>query len=125
MYLLDTNIIILAFAGSKDEQNFLSRIAKSNKLVLSVINVAEFLARSDADQNIYFTRLMEKLKVLSINQKVAILAAEYRKEMMRKSEKNILVDCFLAAQAKLYKLTLVTNNRTDFPMTDIKVITPV
>lgn len=54
---------------------------------------------------------------------VAKVAAEYRKQSF-KTKRVHLLDCFLAAQAKINKLTLVTNNRSDFPMTDIKVVTP-
>jgi len=46
------------------------------------------------------------------------------RELDLKTKRVHLLDCFLAAQAKINKLTLVTHNKSDFPMKDIKVISP-
>lgn len=61
--------------------------------------------------------------ILEVNLEVARLAGEYRKKFLKKKRIQLL-DYFLAAQAKLNNLILVTHNKSDFPMKDIKVISP-
>lgn len=123
-YLLDTNIFIKAFVNSQAEKKMLFQTIKSNKLHISAIVVAEFLARANSKEKAKFRRLMNRFDVILIDRDVAIQASKYRHQLSVKSKRTIMLDCFIAAQAKLYNLTLVTNNKADFPMRDIKVITP-
>lgn len=123
-YLLDTNIFIKAFVNSQAEKKMLFQTIKSNKLHISVIVVAEFLARANSKEKAKFRRLMNRFDVILIDRDVAIQASKYRHQLLVKSKRTIMLDCFIAAQAKLYNLTLVTNNKADFPMKDIKVVLP-
>lgn len=123
MYLLDTNVFILGLRGEEPEANLLKKAIQNNKLVISSVVIGEFLSKVTEQEAESFYVLVDIFKVLSIDKEVAMVAAEYRKTSL-KTKRIHLLDCFLAAQAKLDKLTLVTNNKSDFPMTDIKVITP-
>jgi len=122
-YLPDTNIFIGAAKGYLPEANFLSKAIEKEQIVISPIVVAEFLANADVMEEKSFEELISHFDILPINLNVAKLAAEYRKNSL-KSTRVHLLDCFLAAQAKLNKLTLVTHNKADFPMKDIKVLSP-
>lgn len=124
MYLPDTNIFIRGLQGFEPESSFLTKIIQKNALAISVVVVAEFLAKSKTPQTETFKQLMVRFGVENIYEEVALQAAEYRKEQLGKTKKVIIVDCFLAAQAKLNNLILVTNNKSDFPMKDIKVVFP-
>ena len=123
MYLLDTNILIRAVQGKEPEGKFLDKIITNNSLVISVVVIAEFLAKANEKEEVALDKLLSQVKILEIDERVAREAAEYRK-LLQKAKRVIIVDCFLAAQAKLNKLILVTNNKSDFPMEDIKIITP-
>lgn len=123
MYLLDTNIFILGLKGEEPEASFLKKTIQNNKLVISSVVIGEFLSKVTEQEAEPFYILVNNFKVLSVDKEVAKLAAEYRKESF-KTKRVHLLDCFLAAQAKINKLTLVTNNKSDFPMKDIKIITP-
>lgn len=123
MYLPDTNIFILGLKGNDPEAKFLSKAISSSKLAISIIVMAEFLAKAEGQGESSFRKLLAKFGILPINEETAEVAAEYRK-MSSKTKRIHLLDCFLAAQAKINKLTLVTNDRSDFPMRDIKVVTP-
>ena len=57
-----------------------------------------------------------------MDETVAEIAAQYRQQFRRKEKQVYLIDCLIAATAKLYNLTLVTKNTKDYPMKDIKVI---
>ena len=125
MYLPDTNIFIQAFKGSKKEKSFLEKAVKENQLYISPIVIAEFLAgpreTEKAKEKFYF--LVNMFEVLPVDKEVARIAAGYRKESL-KTKRVHLLDCFLAAQTKLKDLVLVTNNKSDFPMKDIKILAP-
>ena len=123
MYLLDTNVFILGLRGEEPEANLLKKAIQNNKLVISSVVIGEFLSKVTEQEAEPFYALVDVFKVLSVNKEVAVVAAEYRKTSL-KTKRIHLLDCFLAAQAKLNKLTLVTNNKSDFPMTDIKIISP-
>lgn len=121
MYLPDTNVFILGLKGNKKEARFLAKAISKNKLFISVTVAAEFLAKAEGEGRVSFLTLMEKFPILGIDRAVAEVAAEYRKSSL-KTKRVLMLDCFLAAQAKLNHLILVTNNKSDFPMKDIKVI---
>lgn len=122
-YLPDTNIFIKAAKGYFPEAKFLRQAIQKKQVMISAIVVGEFLARAEAMEEKSFEELTVYFEVLPIDLEVAKIAAEYRRKSL-KSTKIHLLDCFLAAQAKFYDLTLVTNNKADFPMKDIKIVKP-
>ena len=123
MFLLDTNVLILAIKAEEPERSFLEKIINKKQLYLSTISIAEFLTRSSSEEKERLEELIVNFPVLNVDLETAKLAAEYRKESL-KLKRIQMLDCFLAAQAKLNGLTLVTNNKSDFPMKDIKTIIP-
>ncbi len=123
MYLVDTNVLILAIDNKEPAHSFLQKIILKGQLYLSVIAIAEFLARSSDDEDAELEKLLATFPIIEIDLQVSRLAAGYRKKFL-KIRRVQLLDYFLAAQAKLNNLTLVTNNKADFPMKDIKIISP-
>ena len=81
----------------------------------------EFLAKATIQEEEVFEALLTEFTILSVDIEVAKIAAGYRKESL-KVKRGQMLDCFLAAQAKLHNLTLVTNDKDDFPMKDIKIL---
>lgn len=123
MYLPDTNIFILGLKGDNPQASFLAKLIAKEELVISVVVMGEFLAKADGEKEIGFLKLTERFKILIVDEQVALVAAEYRKQSS-KTKRVYLLDCFLAAQAKVNNLILVTNDKADFPMKDIRTITP-
>lgn len=124
MYLPDTNIFIRALYGLEPEATFLKMAISKGKLVISVIVIAEFYPKAQSREIVAFDELVASIGSLPIDENIAKIAGEYRREFLRKTKRAFLLDCFLAAQTRLHHLGLVTNNKADFPMKDIKVITP-
>lgn len=122
-YLPDANIFIRAAKGEPSESDFLNIAIKKKEMAISSVVIAEFLVKADNKEEKIFKELLSVFPVISIDAEVAKLAAQYRKESL-KIKRAHLLDCFLAAQAKLHNLILVTHNKSDFPMRDIKLITP-
>lgn len=123
MFLLDTNVLILGLKAQEPEKSFVEKIISKKTLYLSVIVISEFLSQASEEAEQKFNRLIAKFPILSVDLETAQLAAQYRKEFL-KIRRAQLLDYFLAAQAKLNHLTLVTNNTSDFPMKDIKIVVP-
>lgn len=123
MYLVDTNILVLAIAQKEPDYEFLQKIILKNQLYISVICIGEYLSKATVEEEKEIDKLINKFSVLPVNLEVARLAASYRKKFL-KTRRVQLLDYFLAAQAKLNDLTLVTHNKSDFPMKDVKIITP-
>lgn len=122
-YLPDTNIFIRAFNGFEPEAGFLKIAIQRKKIVISSIVVAEFFVKATTQEVTSFEKLLKVFATLVVDEKIARLAAEYRKESL-KTKRVHMLDCFLAAQAKLNNLTLVTSDKADFPMKDIKMRAP-
>lgn len=125
MYLPDSNIFIRGVnRGARVETKFLQRNVLDKKIAISVIVVAEFLVKAEEEEIEVFNKLLKQFSSISIDEEIARVAGEYRKQFLRKINQRFLLDCFLAAQAKLNNFTLVTNNLSDFPMKDISIISP-
>lgn len=122
-FLADTNVYIRALSGEKPDSGFLKKAVRDKALVLSPIVIAEFLPRALEEECEIFEELIRTFSVLSIDEETARIAAGYRKQFLQTSRTRLL-DCFLAAQAKQHNAVFVTNNREDFPMRDIKIISP-
>lgn len=126
MYLPDTNIFIRALHDIEPEASLLKKIIEQNEVAVSVIVIAEFFSKADLlrKEKNAFDKLILTHKIIPISEDEARIAGDYRRQFSRKTKKAFLQDCFLAAQAKLNNFILVTNNRSDFPMNDIEIISP-
>ncbi|MBU1940517.1 MAG: PIN domain-containing protein, partial [Candidatus Thermoplasmatota archaeon] len=93
-------------------------------IVVSVITIGEFYPKAEADEMKAFNKLLNRFPIIPLDFETAKIAGLYRKKYLRKTKKVFLLDCFLAGQAKVHNLTLVTNNTADFPMKDIEIISP-
>ncbi|OGM26154.1 hypothetical protein A3D00_02935 [Candidatus Woesebacteria bacterium RIFCSPHIGHO2_02_FULL_38_9] len=123
-YLLDTNIIIESFRGYEPVSSKVSEWVTNGKIAISAITLAEFLSKASKEEEEKINLLISKFGVLPINQTLAEIAGKYRKEFVEKKKKVYLMDCLIAATAKLYNLKLITRNVKDYPMKDIEVINP-
>ncbi|EKD57303.1 MAG: hypothetical protein ACD_57C00349G0004 [uncultured bacterium] len=122
--LLDTNILIEAFRGTEPTASLVKKWIKEGNIAISVITVAEFLVNANKEEKEKLSLVLTKFAPLAVEQTIAEIAAEYRREYSRKSKRVYLIDCLIAATAKLYNLTLVTKDTKDYPMKDIKIINP-
>lgn len=123
MYLFDTNVLILAIKGIDPDKSFLKKAISRKQVCISAISVGEFLSQAERESESKFNSLAKQFPILIIDLETARVAAQYRKRFL-KTRRAQLLDYFLAAQAKLNNLTLVTHNKANFPMKDIKVVSP-
>lgn len=123
MFIIDTNVFILASQHQEPDFTFLRQTTSKAKIYISVITIAEFLSRPSRQEKIFFEKIIDISTILDIDEGIARLAATYRSKFLKASRIKLL-DYLIAAQAKKHHLTLITNNKVDFPMQDIKVISP-
>ncbi|HBQ50813.1 hypothetical protein A3B42_03265 [Candidatus Daviesbacteria bacterium RIFCSPLOWO2_01_FULL_38_10] len=97
MYLPDTNIFIKAIQGFEPEATFLKKNIKRGNIVISVVVIGEFFAKSNPVEENAFNNLLTKFKVLDIDEDTAREAGLYRRGMSEKTKQGLLLDCFLAA----------------------------
>ena len=123
-FLPDSNVLINFFSGLEPDCGFLSKLLQKNKLHLSVIVIAEILSKATPKEKNDLQELCSIGKIETIGENTAVLAGEYRYGYRNKTKKVYLLDCLLAATCKETSTTLITNNTSDYPMRDIKVIKP-
>jgi len=123
MYILDTNVLIRGVAGKRPDAAFLEKTINKKSVYISVISIAEFLVKPLKGEASSFEELLKISRILEVDERTARQASVYRRKYLKKSRSKLL-DNIIAAQAKVHQLTLVTNNTSDFPMKDIKVILP-
>ena len=120
--LPDTNILILGLQGTKPYAGFLRILIEEKRLALSVICLAEFLSKATDEEEKVVSALFAAFPILNIDLAVAQTAALYRKKYLQNNRNLKLPDCLIAATAKVYRLTLATMDKKDYPMADIEVI---
>jgi len=123
-FLLDTNIIIETFWGKEPVASLVESWIKEGVIAMSVVTVAEILSKANKREKEKLSLLTNKFGAFSIDITLAEIAGNYRKEFSRKKTRVYLLDCFVAATAKLYNLKLVTKNVKDYPMKDVEIIDP-
>ena len=124
-FLLDTNVILEAFWGKQPTAKLVKNWIKQGKIAISAISVGEILSKASKEEKEKLNLLVRRFGVLPVDEVVAGIAGEYRRQFSRKKKKVYLLDCFIAATAKLYNLTLVTRNIKDYQMNDVKIVNPL
>lgn len=115
--LLDSNIIIYL---SKREVP-LSFLDQFDEHYISVVTYMEVLGYQfrDPKEEAFIREMIEVFRMLFIDQKIADMAIEIRRNLRIK-----LPDAIIAATAKTLNLCLVTRNIDDFKRVDIQIANP-
>ncbi len=123
-YLLDTNVLLEAFWGTEPSASKIKAWIENGEIAISAVTVAEVVSKASTDEKEKLDLLISKFGVLPIDQVVGEIAGQYRQDFARKKKRVYLLDCFIAATAKLFNLKLITRNLKDYPMTDIEILSP-
>lgn len=122
--LLDTNVVLETFWGVEPVASAVKRWIEAGEIAISAITVAEVVSKASKAEKEKLDLLVSKFGVLPVDQVVAEIAGSYRQEFSRKQNRVYLLDCLIAATAKLYNLKLITENIKDYPMKDIDAVLP-
>jgi len=120
--LLDTNILIRVLRGEKGAKAKLaSLIGAGNLLAACPVTVAEIYDGMKPREREATVELMEALIFLPISRETAAAAGTIRRTWREKGRQLTLADCMIAAICIERNCTLVTENKKDFPMPEIRI----
>ena len=119
-YLLDTTVLIDAINGKRNRSLSLIGLAEQgHTLACCPINIAEVYAGLRPNEEPKTTALLRSLQLYSLVFPVAELAGRLKRDYGRKGKVLTIPDAMIAAVALHYRLTLITDNRKDFPMPEL------
>jgi predicted nucleic acid-binding protein len=119
---LDTNVLVLAIRGRERVLGLLPELAGSGaKMGCSVIAVGEIYAGMRQHEAERTAELLEQLDVYPVILEIAKHAGTVKNEWRIKGYVLTLADTLIAATAIRHRMVLVTDNRKDFPMAELKV----
>ena len=124
MFILDTDILIDHFHGNPDATVFVRQnLLAGEKLVISVVSVAEILAGMRMGEEEDTEALLSLFEIYPADEKVARIAGSYLNQFARTQHLD-LGDALIAATAQITGGVLFTRNLHHYPMVDIHVVAP-
>jgi len=124
--LLDTSVLIEHFRSTDKNRTVLFKLASDGwKLRVSSITQFEVLAGVTATQQRYWNEVLERMIVLSFDDRVARVAARLSVELRKQGTGIGVADLFIAATAIANDLPLATLNKKHFArVNDLRMVDP-
>ena len=122
LHLLDSDVIIEYFRDNPKTVSLLANLGPKSKLWTSVLSVVEVKSGTKSNVEEKIENFFNFIKTINVNLEIANLAAYYMKEWKKKGKILYLVDAIIAATCVIYDYTLVTYNKRDYPMKELKLI---
>ena len=120
-YLIDTNLLILAFRRRPEAIHLLKRLHAEGGLHISVVTRTEILAGMHAAEEERTMTLLSSLGNLPVDVVSADQAGRWIYAYARKGIQLSVPDAVIGATAITHGLTLVTTNAKHFPMPEVRV----
>jgi predicted nucleic acid-binding protein len=118
--LLDTTVIVDAINGKRQRHLLLDELlAQRNLLACCAINVTEVYAGMRPHEASLTEAFLRSLKFYEVTWKIAQLAGDLQSRWRKKGHTLSLPDVTIAAVALTHGLSLLTDNRKDFPMPEL------
>jgi predicted nucleic acid-binding protein len=122
VFLLDTSVIIDAINDRRDRNRLLENLLlQSNRLACCSISVTEVYAGMRPEEAAPTEAFLRALHFYEISWDIARLAGELKWTWKKKGRTLSLPDASIAAVAIAHGLTLVTDNRRDFPIAELSL----
>ncbi len=120
--LLDTDILVDFFHGQKYAKKLIAELQAQGPVRISILSIAELRAGFTSKQAKFFLpKLYDIVVVVNVNVEIAELAGEFRFDYGSKGKSLSTVDTLIAATAIVEQCQLVTGNKKDFPMPQLKL----
>jgi tRNA(fMet)-specific endonuclease VapC len=120
IYLLDTSVIIDALNRKQGRWEMLaSMVAAGDTLACSVVTLTEIFAGARPKEMPFTERFLNALEHYPLDSQLARAAGVLKNEWGKRGRTMGVVDMIIAATALAHNLVLMTDNRKDFPMTEL------
>jgi predicted nucleic acid-binding protein len=120
--LLDTSVLIDALRSRRQRQAWLVEVVRSgHRLETSAVNLGEVYAGMRPGEETRTKALLDALLCHSIDAGLAEKAGRLKRQWARQGRTLTLADSIVAAVAIDQGCTLVTDNRRDFPMPELRL----
>lgn len=121
-YLLDTSVIIDVLNDKRDRTALLKALVeKGAGLACCAINVIEVYAGMRPKEQVRTRALLNHLEYYELNRDVATRAGLWKNQYARRGATLSLADVTIAAVAVVHELTLLTDNKKDYPMPELRI----
>ncbi len=122
IFLLDTTILIDSLRHRQGRRELLAKtIRQGHTLATTAINLAEIYAGMRPSEEARTKMFLDGLECYPVTAAIARRAGKLKWEWSRKGRTLALDDMLIAAAALEHGLTLMTDNRTDFPMRELEM----
>lgn len=119
-YLVDTSVIIDALNRKRGRWELLGSLVEAgDSLAVSVVTVMEIYAGMRPHESRITQSFLSGLSHYEIDLELARYAGLLKNEWGRQDRTISATDVLIAATALAHKLMLMTDNRKDFPMTEL------
>jgi predicted nucleic acid-binding protein len=120
--LLDTSVLIDALRARRNRRSWLAELVRAgHSLETSALNIAEVYAGMRPDEEGQTKEFLGALRTYPITPSAAENAGRLKNQWSRKGRTLTLADTIIAATAIEQGCELVTDNRKDFPMPELKL----
>jgi predicted nucleic acid-binding protein len=120
--LLDTSVLIDALRSRRQRRAWLADLVRAgHSLETSALNIAEVFAGMRPEEEVPTKALLEALPTHPITAATAERAGRLKNQWSRKGRTLTLADTIVAASAIEHGCDLVTDNRKDFPMPELRL----
>ena len=120
--LLDTTVLIDVLRKRRQRREFLAEAVRAGHiLVTTALNIGELYSGLLPNEESAAKALLENIESFDITSDVARLAGSLRNAWSKKGRTLTLADMVVAAAAIEHGCDLATDNRKDFPMTEVRL----
>jgi len=121
-FLVDTDEWISFLNKRENAINLILKLKKQGEIFSSILTIAELRAGwSDKMADHFLPIYYAHTKIMSISQKIAELAGKFLKDYKSRGISLPTVDTLIASTAIIEDCQMVTGNKKDFPMPQLKL----
>ena len=122
IYLLDTSVVIDALNQRRGRWQLLKGLVESGEtLACSVMTVTEIYAGLHPPESAMTESFLDELEHYPVDRELGRYAGLLKNEWAKQGRTLSIPDVIIAATALAYKLVLMTDNRKDFPMSQLAI----